>query len=75
MLGNCKVFAKDSLKFAPIIGGARPLLMSSGWAWAMSDTVFLKRSWEKDKELMRTKLSTMFSYPSPVWLLLFPEVC
>jgi len=63
VLGNCKVFAKDSLKFAPIIG----------WAWAMSDTVFLKRSWEKDKELMRTKLSTMFSYPSPVWLLLFPE--
>ena len=27
VLGNCKVFAKDSLKFAPIIGGARPLLM------------------------------------------------
>jgi len=39
VLGNCRVFAKESLKYAPIIG----------WAWALSDTIFLKRNWDEDR--------------------------
>ena len=39
ILGNCRAFAKDSLKYVPVIG----------WAWTMSDMIFLKRKWEKTK--------------------------
>jgi len=63
VMGNCKVFAKDSLKYIPIMG----------WAMTMSDIMFLKRDWDSDRENISRKLNTIFTYPSPVWLLLFPE--
>jgi len=63
ILGNCRAFAKDSLKYIPIIG----------WSWAMSDMVFLKREWDNDQETMRKTLNNLLQFPSPVWLLLFPE--
>jgi len=63
VLGNCRVFAKHSLKYAPIIG----------WAWALSDVIFLRRDWKKDEATMAEKLEKLYSYPSPVWLLIFPE--
>jgi len=63
VLGNCRVFAKDSLKYAPILG----------WAWALSDTIFLKRNWEDDRVRMGDALQRLFNQPRPVWLLLFPE--
>ena len=39
----------------------------------MSETIFLKRNWEEDKQTMGSKLNTMFSAPHSVWLVLFPE--
>jgi len=63
ILGNCRAFVKDSLKYVPILG----------WSWAMSDMIFLKREWEKDQETMIEKINILVDYPSPMWLLLFPE--
>jgi len=63
VLGNCRVFVKKMLKYVPIIG----------WAWSFSDTVFLARNWDKDKEHLSSSLTDLMEYPSPVWVLLFPE--
>ena len=63
VLGNCRAFAKDSLKYIPIVG----------WAWALSDMIFLKRDWETDKLRMMDSINKLLDYPSPTWILLFPE--
>jgi len=64
ILGNCRAFSKRVLRLVPIIG----------WSWAMSDMVFLARGdWEEDKRVIQEKLRILADYPSPVWLLLFPE--
>lgn len=63
LLGNCRVYVKKMLQYVPIIG----------WAWKLSDVIFLERNWEKDKENLGRKLNELVMYPSPVWILLFPE--
>jgi len=63
VLGNCRAFAKESLKYIPILG----------WAGNFSDDVYIKRNLEKDKGNMQRKLSELVGFPSPVWLFLFPE--
>lgn len=63
ILGNCRVYAKKMLQYVPIIG----------WAWRLSDIVFLERNWEKDKLNLASRLNELLNYPSSVWLLLFPE--
>lgn len=63
VLGNCKAYAKKSIQYVPPIG----------WMWKFSEFVFLERSYDKDKEIIRKQLSEICDYPDPVWLLLFPE--
>ena len=63
ILGNCKAFAKESLKYVPILG----------WAGIWADNVYLKRNLEKDRSRMKNNLSELVGYPSPIWLFLFPE--
>lgn len=63
LLGNCRVYVKKMLQYVPIIG----------WAWKLSDVVFLERNWEKDKDNLARKLNQLLDYPSPVWILLCPE--
>ena len=63
ILGNCKAFAKESLKYVPILG----------WAGSWADNVYLKRNLEKDRSRMKNNLSELVGYPSPIWLFLFPE--
>lgn len=63
LLGNCRVYAKKMIKYIPIIG----------WSWNMSDVIFLERNWEKDKLNLSTKLNSLLEFPTPVWILLFPE--
>jgi len=63
VLGTCRTLVKDSLKWVPIVG----------WAWALSDIIFLRRNWEADQATIAKKLDTLFSYPHSVWLLFFPE--
>jgi len=62
-LGNCKAFAKDSLKYVPILG----------WAGKFAENVYLKRNFEEDKIRMKEKLKELVGFPSPVWLVLLPE--
>ncbi|XP_023322633.1 1-acyl-sn-glycerol-3-phosphate acyltransferase delta isoform X2 [Eurytemora carolleeae] len=63
LLGNARVYVKKMLKYVPIIG----------WAWGFSDVAFLERNWEKDKDNLAYKINQLLDYPSPVWILLFPE--
>jgi len=44
-----------------------------GWAWGLSDTIFLERNWEKDQVILKRGLEKIQDYPDPVWVLLFPE--
>jgi len=62
-LGNCRAFAKSVLKFVPVIG----------WSSYLSEDVYLARSWDKDKDEVDRSLQQLETFPSPVWLFLFPE--
>ena len=44
-----------------------------GWGTTLSDFIFLDRNWEKDKTTITKGMHALTSYPSPVWLLLYPE--
>jgi len=63
VLGNGRVMAKKMLQYVPTIG----------WAWGMSDFIFLARNWEKDKQTLTNGMAALASYPSSIWLLLFAE--
>jgi len=63
ILGNCKAFSKDSLKYVPVIG----------WCWWFSEFLFLQRNWAKDKYTIETKLKELFEYEDPVTVLLYAE--
>ena len=62
-LGNGKVIAKKMLKYVPTIG----------ISWALNDTIFLDRNWEKDKHTLTESMNVLASYTRPFWLLLYPE--
>jgi len=63
ILGNCKAFSKDSLKYMPVIG----------WCWWFAEFLFLQRDWAKDKYTIETKLKELFEYENPVTMLLYAE--
>ncbi|XP_057318974.1 1-acyl-sn-glycerol-3-phosphate acyltransferase gamma-like [Microplitis mediator] len=63
MLGNCKAYAKKSIQYVPTLG----------WAWKFAESVFLERSWEKDKETIGHQISELGDYPDTMWLLLYAE--
>ena len=63
VLGNCRVYIKKMIQYVPIIG----------WAWCFSDTLFLARDWSQDQSTLDKCLADLQDYPSPVWILLFPE--
>lgn len=63
VLGNCKAYAKKVISYIPTIG----------WNWKFAEFVFLERSFDKDKEIIKHQLSEIFDYPDPVWLLLNAE--
>lgn len=63
MLANAKTFAKKSLMYVPIIG----------WNWALSEQIFLERSWEKDSQTIGGKLDKLLEYKDKILLLMFSE--
>ncbi|KAL1131981.1 hypothetical protein AAG570_011592 [Ranatra chinensis] len=63
VLGNCKAYAKKSIQYVPTMG----------WAWKFSESVFLERNWDKDKELIGKQVAEIAQYPDPTFLLLFAE--
>lgn len=63
LLGNCKAYAKKSIQYIPTLG----------WAWKFAESIFLERSWEKDKENIKSQIKELVEYPDTMWLLLYPE--
>lgn len=63
LLGNCKAYAKKSIQYIPTLG----------WAWKFAESIFLERSWEKDKEKIKHQIKELVEYPDTMWLLLYPE--
>ena len=63
ILGNSRVYVKKAIQYVPIIG----------WAWSLSDTLFLARDWSHDQKVLDKVLVDLQDFPSPVVILLFPE--
>lgn len=63
LLGNCKTYAKKSIQYVPTMG----------WAWRLGESVFLERSWEKDKDTIGRQIRELVEYPDAMWLLLMAE--
>jgi len=63
LLGNCKAYAKKSIQYIPTLG----------WAWKFAESIFLERSWEKDKQNIKGQIKELVEYPDTMWLLLYPE--
>lgn len=63
MHGRLYIVLKESLKKIPVLG----------WGMQLSQFIFLKRNWEKDKPHMASALQKLNTMADPMWLLLFPE--
>lgn len=63
ILGGVKCVIKKSIASLPILG----------WAWRVSDFLFLDRNWEKDRTLMEQQCIDLHDYPTFSWVTLFPE--
>ncbi|KAK9512620.1 hypothetical protein O3M35_001004 [Rhynocoris fuscipes] len=44
-----------------------------GWAWKFSESVFLERNFDKDKDIIGRQVAEIAQYPDPMFLLLFAE--
>ncbi|PKA58221.1 1-acyl-sn-glycerol-3-phosphate acyltransferase PLS1 [Apostasia shenzhenica] len=62
-LGSALAVMKKSSKFLPVIG----------WSMWFSEYLFLKRSWVKDEETLKSGLQRLKDFPQPFWLALFVE--
>jgi len=58
MLGCCKLFAKDSIRWVPGIG----------WGIWMLDYIFLKRDWNRDSESINRTFHNLKERNLPFWL-------
>lgn len=65
MLGGTKIFGKAELRRVPFIG----------WIWYFTESIFLKRNWTADEQIITEGVSRIVNYPENYWitLLLFPE--
>lgn len=62
-LDQGRTMAKKILRFIPPIG----------WAWAMSDFIFLERDWSKDQGIITDSLTSLMRYQGGLGILVFPE--
>lgn len=58
-----KTMAKKMMSYIPTFG----------WAWALTDTIFMERDWAKDQKILEDGIKVLASYSYPIWLLAFPE--
>jgi 1-acyl-sn-glycerol-3-phosphate acyltransferase len=63
MHGRIYIVLKESLRRIPIIG----------WGMQLSQFIFMKRNWEKDKPNLAQHLQKLNDPKDPMWLVLFPE--
>jgi lysocardiolipin and lysophospholipid acyltransferase len=61
--GDVKWFAKEAIKYVPIFG----------WALQCTDSIYMKRNWQKDKEKVEEMFSRFHRDKIPLWLTIFPE--
>lgn len=57
LLQGTKIYGKSSLKYVPIIG----------WAWHYTESIFLKRQWDKDRQTLMKDLNYLKDYPDKYW--------
>ncbi len=62
-LGDMKWFAKDSIKYVPVLG----------WAMVLIDSVFVKRDWTADRASIAATFASFIRDRVPMWLVSFPE--
>ncbi len=55
--------ARASFRFLPVLG----------WTMMMSEFVFARRDWQKDREVFANALSRLKDFPNPMWMVIFPE--
>ncbi|XP_064613139.1 1-acyl-sn-glycerol-3-phosphate acyltransferase gamma-like [Liolophura sinensis] len=65
MLGGSKIYGKQMLRYVPLIG----------WAWYFTESIFLKRNWEHDRQVIMRDLKNLTHFPVNYWvtILLFCE--
>ncbi|KAI9703252.1 MAG: hypothetical protein M1836_007818 [Candelina mexicana] len=63
MHGRLYIVLKESLKRIPVLG----------WGMQLSQFIFLKRNWEKDKPRLAAHLQRLNKPSDPMWLMMFPE--
>lgn len=63
MHGRLYIILKESLKKIPVLG----------WGMQLSQFIFMKRNWEKDKPNLQKHMAKLRRPSEPMWLVLFPE--
>jgi len=57
-LQGTKIYGKSSLKYVPLIG----------WAWMFTESIFLRRDWDQDKQTITRDLKCIRDYPDGYWV-------
>ena len=57
-LQGSKIYGKDILKYVPI----------QGWTWYFTESIFLKRDWEVDREILKKSIAEIVTYPPGLWV-------
>ena len=57
-LQGTKIYGKSSLKYVPLIG----------WAWMFTESIFLRRDWDQDKQTISRDLTRIRDYPDGYWV-------
>ena len=52
-----KIYGKNILKYVPI----------QGWSWYFTESIFLKRDWVADKEILKKSIGELVTYPDGLW--------
>jgi 1-acyl-sn-glycerol-3-phosphate acyltransferase len=63
MLGNCRYFAKDSIKYMPFFG----------WGMYLAGFIFLKRNWAQDQTNINSTFRALIKERLPVHLISYLE--
>ena len=54
---TAKIYGKNILKYVPI----------QGWTWYFTESIFLKRDWEADKQILKKSIGELVTYPDNLW--------
>jgi 1-acyl-sn-glycerol-3-phosphate acyltransferase len=63
MIGNCRYFSKDSIKYMPFFG----------WGMYFAGFIFLKRNWAQDQKHINSTFETLVKNRLPVHLISYLE--